>query len=232
MAKRGTAKRGMATRAASCAVDSGSPGLWIMGSWILTAHPNPVIFLASASPRRRILLDQLGVRHLWGIVDVDETWLPGEPAERYTVRLALAKARAGRLAQPRLPVLAADTAVVLDEEIMGKPRDRAHGLAMLANLSGRSHRVLSAVALVAGEREASRLSVSTVSFRVMSEAERLAYWDTGEPADKAGGYAIQGRAAAFVAHLAGSYSGVMGLPLYETAQLLEEFGIALWTGEN
>lgn len=194
----------------------------------------PVVFLASASPRRRVLLDQLGIRHLWGAVDVDETWPPGEPAEQYTVRLALAKARAGWLAQPqpRLPVLAADTAVVLDGEVLGKPRDRTHGLAMLGSLSGRSHRVLSAVALVAAEREASRLSVSTVSFRSISEAERLAYWDTGEPADKAGGYAIQGRAAAFITHLSGSYSGVMGLPLYEAAELLAEFGIGLWTGAN
>ena len=125
------------------------------------------------------------------------------------------------------PVLGADTSVVLDGAVLGKPRDRAHGLEMLEQLSGRSHQVLTAIALVDGVREAMRLSVSTVVFRATTAAERDAYWETGEPLGKAGGYAVQGRAAIFIAHLAGSFSGVMGLPLYETVQVLNEFGVAV-----
>jgi septum formation protein len=166
-------------------------------------------------------------------VDVDETRKVQETPEGYVLRLALAKARAGWQAQTeaRLPVLAADTAVVVNGEVLGKPRGPDDGLAMLEKLSGRSHQVLSAVALV-GQREATRLSESAVTFRTLSERERLAYWASGEGADKAGGYAIQGRAAVFVQHLSGSYSGVMGLPLYETAQLLDEFGIAIWNSNH
>ena len=122
------------------------------------------------------------------------------------------------------PVLGADTAVVVDGRIMGKPRDRNEGIDMLLALSGRSHQVLSAVALAAG-REAVRVSESRVTFRTLTQAQCAAYWDTGEPRDKAGGYAIQGRGAVFVSRLEGSYSGVMGLPVYETAELLREFGI-------
>jgi septum formation protein len=121
-------------------------------------------------------------------------------------------------------VLGADTAVVVDGRIMGKPRDRDEGIDMLLALSGRSHQVLSAVALAAG-REAVRMSESRVTFCSLTQAQCAAYWDTGEPGDKAGGYAIQGRAAVFVSRLEGSYSGVMGLPVYETAELLREFGI-------
>ena len=128
---------------------------------------------------------------------------------------------------PCKAALGADTSVVLDGEVMGKPRDRTRGLEMLGRLSGRSHQVLTAITLVDGAREAMRLSVSTVTFRATTAAERDAYWNTGEPLGKAGGYAIQGRAAIFVAHLEGSFSGVMGLPLYETAQVLNEFGIAV-----
>ena len=124
----------------------------------------------------------------------------------------------------RLPVLGADTCVVADGRIMGKPRDRTHALEMLRLLSGSTHEVLTAVAL-AGDHEALRLNASRVTFRSLSRAECAAYWNTGEPADKAGAYAIQGLAALFVSHLDGSYSGVMGLPLYETAELLREFGI-------
>lgn len=188
----------------------------------------PQLYLASQSPRRHELLRQIAVGHQVLAVDVREQPGQGEAAEDFVVRAALDKARAGWRARGRAldrPVLGADTAVVLDGELLGKPRSRAHGLDMLARLSGRCHRVLSGVALVQGPREAVRLSTSEVEFRAVSERERLAYWDTGEPRDKAGAYAIQGRGAVFVAALHGSYSGVMGLPLFETAQLLGEFGI-------
>ena len=186
--------------------------------------PSPAIVLASQSPRRRALLDQIGVAHEALPVDVDETAHPGEAPAEYVLRLALAKARAGRTLRPHRLVLGADTAVVVDDAILGKPADRADALAMLARLSGREHRVLTAVALVGG-REESRLSVSHVRFRRIGDVEAQAYWATGEPADKAGGYAVQGIGAVFVEQLTGSYSGVMGLPLYETAELLRRAGI-------
>jgi len=188
----------------------------------------PPLYLASSSPRRRALLDQIGVRYRTLPVSVDETRRDGEPAQDYVTRLALAKARCAWRSLPRAapsPVLGADTVVVLDGEPLGKPEGRAQALSMLARLSGRRHRVISAVALVEGDREAVRLSVSRVSFRRISAAEREAYWASGEPADKAGAYAIQGRGAVFVRRLEGSYSGVMGLPLFDTADLLREFGI-------
>lgn len=192
------------------------------------------IYLASGSPRRRELLQQIGISYRTVVADVDETLLPGEQPAAYAARLALAKARAGwdlvaahhGKVEP-MPVLGADTAVVLDSVILGKPRDRSEGLAMLAALSGREHRVMSAVALVAGDRKAVRVQQSRVSFRLLTQAECEAYWDSGEPADKAGAYGIQGRAAVFIAGLEGSYSGVMGLPLFETAELLQEFGISV-----
>jgi septum formation protein len=191
-----------------------------------------MIYLASASPRRRELLTQIGVAFDTLAVDVDETPLLTEAAEEYVTRLALAKAQAGwQLARglAERAVLGADTAVVLDAEIFGKPRDRAHGLAMLAALSGREHRVLSAVALVRGAQQAVRLQSSRVRMRTISAAERAAYWASGEPLGKAGAYAIQGRAAAFISALDGSYSGVVGLPLFETCALLEDFGVRLFT---
>ena len=181
-----------------------------------------MLYLASQSPRRRELLAQIGVEHQVVRVDVDETPRPNEPAQDYVRRLAFAKARTGLALRPDGLVLGADTAVVLDGRILGKPDGAAHAMDMLLALAGREHRVLSGVALVARGHEAFRLSDSRVSFRQISAAEAAAYWASGEPADKAGGYAIQGRGAVFVAHLAGSYSGVMGLPLYETAQLLAE----------
>jgi septum formation protein len=187
------------------------------------------IYLASASPRRRELLAQIGVRYARLKVDVPEERGPAESPEEYVLRVALAKARAGRAlleAGDSRPVLGADTAVVLGQEVLGKPRDRDDALAMLKRLSGGEHMVLSGVALVRGDQEQSRLSVSHVRFRPVGDDEALAYWHTGEPADKAGGYAIQGLAAMFIERLEGSYSGVMGLPLYETAQLLAQFGIA------
>ncbi len=187
------------------------------------------IYLASRSPRRRELLQQIGLPFRSLTVAVDETAGENESAEVYVIRLALEKARAGWAQlgddDERLPVLAADTAVVLDDgTILGQPADRAAGLDMLRQLSGRSHRVLTGLALV-DDREATRLSVNTVSFRELDEGEIEAYWATGEPADKAGAYAIQGRGAVFVNHLEGSYSGVMGLPLYEVTDLLAEFDL-------
>jgi septum formation protein len=185
----------------------------------------PLLCLASASPRRRELLAQLGVAYLVQPADIDETPAPEETPGDYVVRMARTKALAVRSRGMQLAVLAADTAVVLDEAVFGKPRDRAEGVAMLARLAGRTHRVLTAVALVAVAGVACRLSTSEVRLRAISAAECAAYWDSGEPRDKAGGYAIQGRGAVFVEHLAGSYSGVVGLPLYETAQLLAAAGL-------
>lgn len=188
------------------------------------------IYLASASPRRRELLEQIGVRYRQLLVEVPEEQQLDEVPEMYVLRVALEKARAGRAALAQddpTPVLGADTAVVIDGEVLGKPRNRADALAMLARLSGQWHQVMSAVAVVGADGEAqSRLSVSAVQFRPVSREEAEAYWETGEPRDKAGGYAIQGRAAVFIERLEGSYSGVMGLPLFETAELLGQFGIA------
>jgi len=193
---------------------------------MLPAAPHAaLVCLASASPRRRELLAQIGVRHVLAVPDVDETVLPGEAAADYVVRIARAKAESVAARGAGLPVLAADTTVVLDGAICGKPRDAEQGLALLRALSGRTHTVLTAVALAAGGVLQHRLSASEVRFRQLSRAECLAYWESGEPRDKAGGYAVQGLAAVFVEHLSGSYSGVVGLPLFETAQLLEAAGV-------
>lgn len=188
--------------------------------------PPASIYLASASPRRRELLEQIGVCYELIVAPVDESRRGDEAPESYVSRMALAKARAGfERRKDARPVLGADTAVAVDGAVLGKPRDRDDALAMLRRLSGRTHHVYTAVALVDGRREASRLSVSAVSFRVLNDDECARYWSSGEPADKAGAYAIQGRGAVFVSRLEGSYSGVMGLPLFETAELLREFGI-------
>ena len=187
-----------------------------------------MILLASASPRRRELLAQIGVAHRAEAVDIDETPRPDEPVEALVCRLARDKARAlAACSGTAQPVLGADTLISLDGQPLGKPADRDAGLAMLARLSGRTHEVHTAVALIHAGREAVRLNRSRVQLRELTPAEQAAYWATGEPADKAGGYAIQGRAAMFVSRLEGSYTGVMGLPLYETAELLREFGVAL-----
>lgn len=186
-------------------------------------------YLASMSPRRRELLEQIGVHPTVIKVDVDETPLPHEAPDAYVLRLAQDKAEAGKEAtnaMAKLPVLAADTAVVVDGTILGKPRNRDDALEMIQQLSGRSHQVLTGIALYDNSCEC-RLSSSTVTFRTVSQAEAQAYWDTGEPVDKAGGYAIQGVAALFISHLDGSFSGVMGLPLYETSQLLQRAGMCL-----
>lgn len=188
------------------------------------------IYLASASPRRRELLQQIGVRFSLLSVEVPEEPHPGEAPEVFVLRLALEKARAGQAlldAGDSTPVLGADTVVVSHGRILGKPRDRAGALTMLQALSGAQHQVLTAVALVANGKEQSRLSVSTVQFRHISLEEAEAYWASGEPADKAGSYAIQGVAAIFIERLEGSYSGVMGLPLFETAELLAHFGVSV-----
>lgn len=188
-----------------------------------------MIYLASSSPRRQELLRQIGVCYRLLTVAVDEDRHTGEAPAAFARRVALEKAAAGwaTLEAPRRrPVLGADTVVVADARVMGKPRDREQALDMLRALSGRTHQVISAVALV-GARHAVRLNTSRVTFRTLSDDECVAYWETGEPADKAGAYAIQGIAALFVEHLEGSYSGVMGLPLFETGALLREFGVRL-----
>ena len=183
----------------------------------------PRILLASASPRRAELLRQVGIAHAVRPVDVDESVRACEAPAAYVLRLAEAKAAAlwRRLApEERMPVLAADTTVALEGEIFGKPGSLAEARAMLGRLSGRTHAVHTAIALLHAQGSAARVSSSTVTFRELTPAEIDWYWHTGEPADKAGGYAVQGRAAAFISHIAGSYSGIMGLPLFETWELL------------
>ncbi|MES9871445.1 MAG: nucleoside triphosphate pyrophosphatase [Sedimenticola sp.] len=186
----------------------------------------PTLYLASVSPRRRELLEQIGVDHTVVRVEIDEMPRQGESPAEYVIRLALEKARAGRasLDDNSAVVLAADTAVVLDGEIMGKPKDREMAAGMLRRLSGHTHKVLTGIALI-GNAERSRLNVNRVSFRTLQESEIDAYWKSGEPRDKAGSYGIQGLGALFISHLEGSFSGVMGLPLYETAELLADAGI-------
>lgn len=186
---------------------------------------SPQIMLASASPRRRELLDQIGVRYLVRPVEIDEAPEPGEHPEKYVVRVAFDKAdRARQDDISGLPILAADTAVVLDGMIMGKPATEADAISMLMHLSGRKHQVYSAVSLW-GNEHWQVLSVTDVVFRELTRKEILSYWQTGEPADKAGAYAIQGLGAVFVENISGSFSGVVGLPLFETAGLLTKAGI-------
>jgi nucleoside triphosphate pyrophosphatase len=188
----------------------------------------PVITLASVSPRRQELLKQIGVPHVVIGAHIDETMLPGESPRDYVQRMARSKALAVWKEQSSLPVLAADTTVVLDGVTLGKPSDREDALRMLARLSGRTHEVLTAVALATRSGVALRVNVSSVRFRTLSVEECAEYWETGEPRDKAGAYAIQGRAAVFVDSLQGSYSGVMGLPLFETMELLQAANVPYW----
>ncbi|HUV99282.1 MAG TPA: Maf family protein [Gallionella sp.] len=196
----------------------------------------PRIYLASQSPRRRELLKQIGINFEMLLLrsdprrnlEVDETPHAGELPESYVRRVARAKAEAGYAALrfrnlPPFPVLAADTTVTLDNRIFGKPDSAEHAVDMLRQLSGTEHRVLSAVAIALGEHVEVALSTSTVRFTTLSEERIRRYLLTREYADKAGGYGIQGQAGAFVEHLSGSYSGVMGLPLFETVQLLQRF---------
>lgn len=188
----------------------------------------PMLYLASKSPRRRQLLEQLGARFVVLDVDVPEVRSAHEPPLDYVSRVAREKAGAGLLALGSAAgavVLGADTEVVLDGEVYGKPADAAEAAAMLRRLSGRVHEAVSVVWLVGAGREEHAVSVSQVHFADLDEASIDAYVASGEPYGRAGAYAIQGRAGAFVRHLAGSYSGVMGLPLYETAGLLRRFGL-------
>jgi len=183
------------------------------------------LILASASPRRSELLHQLGIRHLIKSVDIDETPWRHESPLAYVERVANEKSAACRaLLTEDLPVLAADTSVVCDGQILGKPQDSEDAIRMLSLLSGRSHQVYSAVSL-RGDRHRQAVSVTEVRFRPLSRDEIIAYWHTGEPCDKAGAYAIQGLASVFIESINGSFSGVMGLPLFETAQLLAQQGI-------
>jgi septum formation protein len=184
-----------------------------------------VLYLASQSPRRRQLLEQIGVSYETVVVDVDERWDGVEEPTAHVQRLALEKARCARQSgDGAAPVLAADTGVVLDGRLLGKALDREDAMNMLQSLSGRSHDVYTAVALVYDGEQIS-LNHSRVCFKPLSLPEREVYCDSGEPYGKAGGYAIQGLGAAFISRLEGSYSGVMGLPLYETAALLAAAGI-------
>lgn len=188
------------------------------------------IYLASASPRRRALLQQLGLILEQVPATVDESLQAGETVLAYTERLARAKASAGwrhlvAAGKPARPVLGADTAVVCDDQILGKPGDEQAGMAMLASLSGRWHQVVTAVALLCRDDCLITSSDTRVKFRVISSTEALAYFRTGEPVDKAGGYAIQGQGARFVERIDGSYSGVVGLPLVETEALLQRLSV-------
>lgn len=192
-----------------------------------------MIYLASQSPRRAELLAQIGVAFQQFSVDIDETAQPGENAQALVQRLALQKAQAGcqKLNADRLekaPVLGSDTVVVCAGQVLGKPSDKADGLRMLRLLSAASHQVLTAVAVATEKHSQCLVSVNDVRFRALSEQEMNAYWETGEPVDKAGGYGIQGAAAVFIECLHGSYSSVMGLPLYETAQLLAQHEVKYW----
>jgi len=187
----------------------------------LTKLTSMKIYLASRSPRRRELLDQINVEFEVIDVDIDESWDGKEKPETYVKRIALEKARAGNaFSDEDYPVLAADTAVVLNNDILGKAENKKDAEIMLKKLSGKTHTVLSAVSLIHTD-EKTLLSTSKVAFKKLSQNEIINYCATDEPIGKAGGYAIQGRAAIFINHLEGSYSGVMGLPLFETQKLLQ-----------
>ncbi len=188
------------------------------------------LFLASQSPRRREILQQLGVPFEVVAGAVDETPLPAEAPEAYVLRLAEAKARAGveGLAAAG-PTLGADTIVCLDGQLLGKPQSAEQGSEMLLSLAGRTHQVVSAIALCDGTRCESAVSTTEVDFGPISLAEAERYWATGEPQDKAGGYAIQGLGAVFVQAIRGSYSGVVGLPVEVLVPLLQQFSIPYWS---
>lgn len=186
------------------------------------------LILASASPRRSELLNQLGLTHTIQVADIDETPLNQEAAADYVIRVAHEKSLAIYSQCPDdSVVLAADTSVVLQNNIMGKPENLDHAIEMLSHLSATTHQVFSAVSL-RGIQTQQVLSVSNVTFRAISVQEIIQYWNTGEPTDKAGSYAIQGLASIFVKSISGSYSGIMGLPLFETAQLLKNEGISIF----
>ncbi len=206
----------------------------------MTDAASPVLCLGSASPRRSELLRQIGVPHCVRSVELDETAQPGETPADYVLRLAAAKALAVQAARTAagaqsLPVLGADTTVTIDGAVLGKPRDSADLAAMFGTLSGREHEVLTAVAVATRDADGApqvrtRLSRTRVRFRAIAPGEAETYWATGEPRDKAGGYGIQGLGAVFVESIVGSYSGVVGLPLAETAALLRGAGVPVWHG--
>lgn len=186
------------------------------------------LYLASRSPRRRELLEQIGLRFSIVSADVDESVWHGETPEAYVLRLAKAKAQRGLELVGDGLVIAADTTVAIDNDILGKPEDQADAISIWTRLSGREHRVLTGVAVAKGPHVLAQVVTTKVQFREISLEEMQAYWNTGEPADKAGAYGIQGRAAIFVNYIAGSYSNVVGLPLTETAALLEQQGYSVW----
>lgn len=190
---------------------------------------SPVLCLASASPRRKALLASIGVPVTVLPSDVDETPFADEKASAYVERLAITKARAA-VPHTSLPILGSDTAVVIDGTIMGKPRDEQEAATMLSTLSGRTHQVLTAVAVVGAQGVLSCCVTTQVKMRVIHQDEIACYWQTGEPVDKAGGYAIQGLAAVFVEEIHGSHSAVVGLPLFETTRLLYQQGVPMWAG--
>lgn len=186
----------------------------------------PQIILASASPRRRELLDQIGIRYHIQAADLDETPSATEKPSAYVERIAAEKSAWVQAHHDlRLPILAADTSVVCEGQILGKPQHEADAVAMLQQLSGRTHHVYTAVSLRTHTAHWQALSITAVTFRPLSPSEITRYWQTGEPADKAGAYAIQGLGGIFVSAIQGSFSGVVGLPIYETAQLLNHVGI-------
>ena len=193
----------------------------------------PQIYLASSSPRRQEILQQMGVSFELVPQFVEEDVLAGESAEQFVSRLAMEKAQAGMLQRKnqQIPVLGSDTIVVLNDKILGKPKNKQQSIEMLLSLSGKTHQVMTAIALINEARQDVKkqlsLCVSEVTFTHLSQELCESYWHTNEPIDKAGSYAIQGRAALFIKNINGSYSGVMGLPIYETSVLLHGFGIHL-----
>jgi septum formation protein len=190
----------------------------------------PVLRLASASPRRRQLLELIGVPHLVTPADIDETPRADEGGSHYVLRLAREKAVAVRAIHADLPVLAADTTVHVDGHILEKPVDAADCIRMLTLLSGRTHQVFTGVCVAGTAPPALLVATSEVTFRKIAPDEMRTYWATGEPRGKAGAYAIQGFGAVFVSNIAGSYTGVMGLPLFETAAALRTHGVPVWNG--
>ncbi len=186
------------------------------------------IHLASSSPRRREILAAMGIRFTAAGVDIDETRYDGEPVTDMVVRLAVAKVGAARATVDRsVPVLGADTAVALDDYVLGKPESEGEAVEMLTSLSGRAHKVLTGVALDYAGEITSVTSVTEVRFREIRHDEASAYWQSGEPRDKAGAYAVQGIGGIFVEYISGSYSGVVGLPVFETAKLLSKAGLVV-----
>jgi septum formation protein len=189
------------------------------------------VYLASKSPRRRELLQQIGVDYEILAVDVEEQKKDDESPVEYVRRLSQGKAEAGAEIKNNHPVLGADTIVVLNDRVLEKPQSEQDAIDMLLSLSGNTHQVMTAVTLILGQRSDTRVNITSVRFRAISEVEAQEYWKTGEPKDKAGAYGIQGKAAVFVEEIQGSYSSVVGLPLFETANLLGMLEAALEVGE-